>query len=1122
METRKTKFFHILICVVFLLAVMPMSTYASQYETQQGAVTIKGTVTDKQGEALIGVSVSVKGTTQGTLTDLDGGYSIDVAPGATLSFIYVGYTPQNVTVGSDRTINIVLEEDNQVLEEVVVVGYGVQKKVNLTGSVSAISNKELESRPITNVSSALGGLAAGVQVSQTSGHPSDDGAKIRVRGTGTLNNSDALIIIDGIVSETMDALNPQDIENISILKDAASSAIYGSRAANGVVLVTTKKGSRGKNVISFGATLSIAEPTKRNKFITDYADYMRLMNESYENVGNTRPLFPDSDIEAWEYAKAHPNELNDAGYPLWAVYPNVDQAKEALERNVIQSYNIGASGGTDKLNYNLSLGYLNNPGIMSNTGIERYQGRINIDSKLTNFLTVGTQTFFSTQDNDIGNVKDAFNYFRQSTPGYLGKPYDGKLQYPSSDSESSMANLAYDWLNRKDGNDRVNRLNTTWYARFDLLKGLTLESKVNYQRMNREKNDYPTPFERWNFSTGLLVTPIPSPETFESTYSYEKEYTITTDNVLRYITTINKDHDIAALVGHNEYYFNHNEYSATMKGLVDKDLHRFNNANEVLKASGTEWDNAMRSFFGRVNYAYKSKYLLEANVRYDGSSRFSKDSRWGSFPSFSGAWRISEEDFVGERFKEIFQNMKLRASWGKLGNSVTQRKDKDKFYAYMNSYTNIADSDTGNNGTYYSFNGKPVTGMVVRDLGNIDLKWETTRVLDFALEFTTLNGRASFEFDYYDRYTDGILFPPSLSSVLGWKNAPIMNLAEVSNRGFEITANWRDNIGDFSYSVGANVSYNKNRVEKYKGSFTQGWVTDDSGKQVWKSNFDQAATSVNNDDNKGYIVEGQEIGVQYVRKLHSGRGDYFNSDGSVNINGGPSDGMIRTEEDMKWVQAMKAAGYKFSPQNTVGSPTSKKQLYYGDFIYADLNGDGIYGDSYDRDFIKASTMPKWNLGINLNAAYKGFDFSMIWSGSFGGKIYGQNAGIYGNQTYTGSQIPKLVADDHYYYDPENPSDSRTNIYGKFPRLKWDGDNTNTQRSEFWIHSTSYLRMKNIQLGYTLPKSITSKFGAGLVRFYISGENLLTISSFEGIDPETQQMSQYPTLKQMAFGLNVNF
>lgn len=1105
----KVRFFYTMMCLISLFIIVPsVNLFAATNELQQGIINVKGTITDITGEPLPGVSVVVKGTTTGTMTDVDGHYSINVPNNQSILVIsFVGFKPQEHNVGNRTTIDCVLEDALQELDEVVVVGYGVQKKVNMTGSVSSISEKELASRPITNVSSALGGLAAGVVVNQSSGHPSNDGAKIRVRGTGTLNNSDALVIVDGIEGN-MDAVNPQDIESISILKDAASSAIYGSRAANGVVLITTKKGAAGKNTISFSSTLSIAKPTKTHEFVTDYASYMKYSNEGAFNMGNV-DVFPQSDIDAWTYAKENPNELNEYGYPLWLVYPNTDWGSAAFQTKVIQNYNLSASGGTDKLKYNLSLGYLNNPGIMVNTGIEKYQGRINVESKLTSFLTVGTQTFFSTQKQDIGNVDNAFNYLSQTTPGYYHKPYDGFMQQPSSSSESAMANAVYDWLTRVGGDDKVNRINTTWYAKFDIMKGLNFETKVNYQRRNREKNTYTDPWRKKNFATGVEDPPV-SPESMTTKKEYDRDYMVTTDNVLRYNITIDTDHDIAALIGHNEYYFNYNKFTATKKGLIDNELNSFDSANEVTEATGNKYDYGMRSFFGRINYAYKSKYLFEANMRRDGSTRFAKDARWGNFPSFSVGWRISEEDFVGANFKDLFQNFKLKASWGKLGNSITKYGDRNIYYGYMNTYT----KDTGI-GSNYSFGGNPVIGLIIKDLGNSDLKWESTRVLNFGLEAITLDGRLSVEAEYYDKYTDGILTGMDLIGVLGTKNTPIMNMAEVSNKGFEVTLNWRDNIQDFVYSVGTNISYNKNRVEKYKGSYEAGWTTDASGNRVWTSNIGQAA--VTRED--GYVIEGREIGEFYVRKLYRGDGTYFDSNGNVNPNGGPTNGMIRTKEDYEWVKAMKAAGYKFSPENKTDK---KSELYYGDLLYDDLNGDGTYGDSYDREFTKTSTLPKWSLGVNVSAAYKGFDFSMIWSGNFGAKIYGRRVGINTNRLIQGNEIGLDVAKNHYFYNPDDEADPRTNLNGKWPRLKYGNDAINEAVSEFWIQNGNYFRMKNIQLGYTLPKSITNKIGAGLVRVYVSGENLLTISPFSGIDPETQKMSGYPTMKQMAFGLNVNF
>ncbi|MCD8167278.1 MAG: TonB-dependent receptor [Bacteroides sp.] len=1074
---------------------------------KQNGKTITGTVMDKN-ETIIGANVMIKGTTNGTITDLDGNFTISNVPeNAILQISYIGYITQEIKVGNQANFQILLVEDAQALDELVVVGYGIQKKVNLTGSVSNIKDKELASRPVTNVSSALGGLAAGVSVLQKSGQPGSDGATIRIRGTGTLNSgAGALVIIDGIEG-MLDSVNPRDIENISILKDAASASIYGAKAANGVILVTTKQGTATKPKISFSGTLSIAQPSKKPKFIKDYIEYMNYANEAEENVGSPH-RFSETDFKNWQYAKENPNELNEYNYPMYVAYANTDWWDVILETNIAQNYNVSATGGNEYAKHNISLGYLNNPGIIDRTGIERYQARINLEGKITDFLTVGTHTFFSTTDESITNLTTVWNQLRQTTPGIYPE-YDGKLGMASAQGEKSDASNILWNLQSEGGDKRRNRINTTWYARIDLLKGLSFESKINYRHVTLEENKFPTKRQRWNFATDKPTT-LDTPDNFTTRYFYEKDYTLTSDNVLRYRATVG-NHDVGALVGHNEYYSKKYNFSATGKGLIDGNLHTLGSAAEVIDKSGTETDHSMRSFFGRINYAYKSRYLFEANIRRDGSSRFAKDNRWGTFPSVSGAWRLSEEEFMGEGFRNFFQNFKIRASYGKLGNSTIGTTADPRYYAYMNYYVQKTSVDG-----LYSFGGEPVTTLSVDQLGNSKLKWEETRVADFAIEGAFFNNRASFEINYYDRYTDGILFNPTIPLALGMRKAPVMSLAEVSNRGVEVTLNWRDKINDFSYSIGTNFSYNRNRVEKYKGRLEEELVDNPNGSKTFVTNFGSVAANSNN----GYIIEGHEIGEYATRIRYKGNGTYFHADGTVNINGGPKDGMIRTEKDMEWVKAMLKADYTFNGVGTIG----KNTLYYGDLIYADTNGDGNYGSSTDRQFLGASSNPKWNLGINMNAEYKGFDFSMLWQGSFKAQAYRMNVGENTGRVSAGMQIPTHIARDHYFYDPENPTDPRTNLTATYSRLKpsVSGDNSNYVMSDFYIEDVGFMKLKNIQIGYTIPKKWTNKIKADMIRLYLSGENLLTITSYKGIDPETQSYMSYPALKQVAFGFNINF
>lgn len=382
---------------------------------QQAKIKVTGIVEDALGP-IVGANVVEKGTTNGTITDMNGNFNLEVSPDAVLVVTYIGYTEQQIPVGNQTSFTIKLKEDSQTLDEVVVVGYGTQKKVNLTGSVSSVNFEEQAlSRPITNVSNALAGLSAGVQVMQSSGNPGSDGSTIRIRGVGTLNNADPLVLIDGMEG-SMDLVNPQDIESISVLKDAASSSIYGSRAANGVILITTKKGKAGKLSVSYSGRISYAQPTNLIDQVSNYADYMTWMNESFENIGQPKH-FAQSTIDLWREKSLDPNGLNENGVPNYIAYPNTDWQKVLFEHGIINDHNVSVSGGTDKLRVLMSAGYLSNPGLVKNTGIQKYSLRANIEADITKWLTVGTRTFATQEDKEIGHFDNANNYLRQTTPG---------------------------------------------------------------------------------------------------------------------------------------------------------------------------------------------------------------------------------------------------------------------------------------------------------------------------------------------------------------------------------------------------------------------------------------------------------------------------------------------------------------------------------------------------------------------------------------------------------------------------------------------------------------------------------------------------------------------------------
>lgn len=826
---------------------------------------------------------------------------------------------------------------------------------------------------------------------------------------------------------------------------------------------------------------------------------MNLINEASNNVGGGNLFTPETTIAAWENAAANPGGVTEDGVPYSLAYPNTDWMDVIFDNNIAQIHNVTVNGGTDKTSYLLSGNFLDNPGIMQNSGSKRYQLRVNVDTKLSDYLTVGTQTFASFQSSDQGNISNAFNFLRQTSPGLV--PYhDGLYGAPSSSEESATANNILVHLNKAGGKKDVSRFNTSWYAVIKPAKGLSIEPKFNYQVRQEEGTSFANPITQYNFLTQKIISPPTTPDQLTTNYSFNKDYSYTGELILRYNNTIG-DHDFGGLLGYQEYYYKYYNTSATKKGLIDYDFTTLDSATEMNEISGGATDYALRSWFGRLNYAYKSHYLFEANVRYDGSSRFHKDYRWGVFPSFSAGWRVTEEAFM-ENLRGTISNLKLRASWGKLGNQQMDASVNNKNYEYQAVYGSAN----------YSFNGKPVTSLRQSSIANSRLQWETTTVTNLGIETGFLRNRLKAEVELYNKTTRDILTTPVVYLTMGTKTAPTMNTAAMCNKGIEITVGWNDQVGDFSYGISGNVAYNKNRVIEYKGKLKEGWNNTNPDNPIYESNLGDVSSGDNN-----RILEDHIYNEFYLLDLYKGNRSYNNGDGTVNVNGGPSDGMIRTPEDMKWVEDMMAAGYKFQPAGSLG----KNKMWYGDLIYADVNGDKIYGNSYDKTFTNTSKAARYTYGLNLNAAWKNFDFSMIWAGSAGMQYYfyadfGSNSIL-----RHGNAVPLMIADNHYFYNDQDPNDPRNNINGKYPRLK-TSDAQNNSASRFWLYNASFLKIKNLQLGYTIPKSITKKILIERARVFYSAENLLTITSYPGLDPEVGDGFSYPTMRQHSFGINITF
>ncbi len=854
----------------------------------------------------------------------------------------------------------------------------------------------------------MAGLAAGVNVRQGSGDPRGDGAGITIRGISTLSSTAVLVIIDGVNSYNsnagtsgIDGINPDDIESISVLKDAASAAIYGALAANGVILITTKKGSKKKPTMTYNGLFSSARASGLPHWVSNSVQYMNLINEAYTNIGSP-VVFTDATIQQFTTAQQHPNDTTAGGIPNYVAYPNTDWAKALIKKSVVQNHNISVNGGNENTTYNFSLGYLKNPGLVDNSGIEAYRFRINVESKIGSRITVGTQTYGSYQKDGLANTGNLFNYMPQVSP-MVYPVYKG--QYATSSAlgdavQSSQGLVGY--LNSSFGSDVYTNLSTTWYGKAELLKGLTFEPRVNYQTNIEETNTWSNANAavRWNWA-GTAATnyqpfqtsPVTPASALGTGSAWYKSYSYTLESLLRYNTAIAKDHNIGALLGFSQYYTNYYYTSVSATGLLDQAVPAIGTATIPGKPSGSATDYSFRSVFGRLTYNYQEKYLFEGNFRRDASSRFGPDFRYGVFPSFAVGWNLTREDFLQSLRDHNIQNLKLRASWGQLGNTAPGN------YSWQASYGAVP----------YSFNNVVVNGIRLGAIANPVLHWETTNVTNIGMDLLALK-KLNVTFDWYSRYTTGILFTPPLDITVGAASAPTVNLAKAINQGMELTAGWNDNIGKVKYNINANFAYNyHNAVTQYKGPLVAGW---DSSHTNYNSNIGAVSAGGTN-----RVLEGHMINEFYVQTVYHGDGSY-KAGGTATVTNGPKTGMIRTPDDYQWVLAMYANGYKFAqgnPNTSLPADGTGKTagLYYGDLIYADNNGDKTFGNANDAKFMKISTIPKYVFGLNMSTSWNNFTFSMVWAGAAGFKTY-WNQGYYNSITMAlQGNISEKIANNHY-------------------------------------------------------------------------------------------------------------
>lgn len=915
---------------------------------------ITGTVTDTAGEPVTGAVISVNGKPEvSAMADIDGAFSIKIdSRDSKLNISAVGYYPASVNVSKSKdTVDAVLKSSMSQLDEVIVVGYATQKKVDLTGAVSSVSTGALEDRPVTNVTNALAGLAAGLTVTNSGGNtPGYESQSILVRGQGTLNNSAPLVVVDGMTGIALSDINPQDIENISILKDAASAAIYGSRAANGVILITTRHGSERAPRVTYSGNVSFETVAKRLNLVTDYADFMEIQNAALI-VNGQAPRFSQGKIDEWR---------NDAGRNP-TIYPNTDW-QDHIYRNpsVVQNHNLTVTGGTANVDYNLSFGYINNPGMIYYTDYERYQLRSNINVRIKPWLSIGTNLFGFLDSNnpssenaaeggDVIFGSGAFNTVPGMTLYDPATGLYGGIQNPEEENVSNFNPYRRQWFYDTDYPTKTKRGVMKLYAELRPVKGLTVRGSFacNYWERNVEQHLTDRNLYRFTFDGPVLLRDG-SVRTYIRRYNY-KNFFRSSELTADYSINISRL-NATLLAGMSQEYNKYDQDYYIKYDLVDPSLGAIDAGmtNGTITGNYNEW--AMRSYFGRLNLNWDNKYLLEANLRADGSSKFAPGHRWGYFPSVSAGWRISQEHFM-EGAASWLDHLKLRASYGSLGNNATT-----SYYMYQSLFA------TAN----YILNGNIAGGLAQTVLANPNLTWEKTYMTNIGLDFAFLHNRLTGSVDIYNKDTKGILISLPAPLEHGTSIVPNRNAGEVNNKGFELDINWSDRIGRVTYNVGFNMGFVNNKVTKFQGD-----VSSISG--VYKTQ------------------EGRPINQLYVITV---------------------DRIVRDQADLDYVQKLVDANPDYF--------ATYQRPELGDFLYRDANGDGTL-DTDDRVEIGHGTLPRLTYGFSLGLEWNNFDFSVLLQGTGNHQVYYNNQ-AFRFVTVMGQSLIKDITDNAW--TPENPYGSR--------------------------------------------------------------------------------------------------
>ena len=1014
------------ICYLIFLMTLSTGVWAQ--------IMLTGTVKSAEREPLIGASILVKGTSSGTTVDVDGNFKLQVDKNATLVVSFIGYTTQELSVGERKIFDIILTDDATQLSEVVVIGYTVQEKGKITGAVSTVSEELISKLPVPSIDQALQGRAPGVVVTQNTGAPGE-GVSVRIRGAGSINSSNnPLYVVDGIPTLDINSIATQDIASITVLKDAGATAVYGSRAANGVVIVTTKSGGGSTPKIQISSQVGVQSPS-RLIAMANTADYVSIYNEAANNDNaNKNPLL-------------YRPLITEA---IQSTLPDVNYIDAILRDGILQSHSISISGGEGKTRYFISGNYFDQQGIIKSSSNNRLSSRFNIETDVKKWLKTGvnlnltkttTDLIGSSGDGAGGNGGSVIRYAFFRTPAIT--IYDANGDYTDKpdrydlfgDGYSPVGMLAYN-SNKKISNRLFGKIfvDITPFKDFKFTSNIGIDfTSANQRRFDR------------NWGTGNRINNPNQLSVVDGRFQ-----TLTFSNFATYTKSYRADHHFIFLAGTEAIKVQSYEVSASEKIFPDQ------SANLVYLGNGlgqkitkeNQAGNALLSYFGRVNYDFQEKYIASGTLRRDGSSRFGLDNRWGTFYAGSLGWRIDKEAFLVN--SASISRLLLRAGYGSIGNQ---------------EIGNYPFTDMINSGYNYPYGDVKATGYAVSNLGNSKVKWETSNQLNVGADLELWDGKFSASLDFFSKITSDLLVRQPIASSAGEAQAPWVNNGKVLNRGIELGLNFSNAIGEFHYSISGNAATLHNKVLDVNAPITGGAIGSD---RITRTE-------------KGY-----PIGSFYLYEM---------------------EGIFQSTTDI-FTHAFQGNG-----------------IQPGDVKFKDQNGDGMI-DGTDRKHI-GSPIPKITAGLNLNVSYHNWDMSIFFQGAYGQKIFSVlNRDIEG--FYRPFDVTQRYFDNHW----TGPGTSN-----EFPRASWDASGNNTKYSTRFLEDGSYTRLKNLQIGYTIPKSALQRLGLAAARIYLSGTNLFTFTKYQGLDPEMTVSNNaqgqgdssagldwgtYPAARSYNIGVNLTF